>query len=310
MPINVTADIAHPSAMEDFSQSPTDLFRKVRKVRVFLVEGLADGSATQEATALSRALSATGIPQLWELAPGRAGQLGGIAINFSTLTIPQSTDSVYILVTYENVTPNNVTGIPWLVSDSSQEVTESTELHPKDKAPMVFSYQPPEAAGDPNAIGVPGGSTITSTDKAAKPIQHQAHFRYQRTLRKIVLNGVSLTTGLDAIRDMHRCVNQGEFLKLQTGYWRLTDFDEQGILFGTVVKVRVGMLTRVDEDWSSWEVFFDPALGRRVTVNPDIVRALRNRTYDWGWHADNGIIKAGLYKTASFKTIFSNLKLI
>lgn len=309
-PPTVIADIEHPSAHENVTKMPTDLIAQYDVVRVFLVKGLTDGSTNQTATFLDRALSAKGVPQLGTLAPGTAGAAGAIAVNKSTAQAP-STDDCYVLVTYKNPMPG--APVAFIVSDDTSLTSESCQLHPRDKSPMMFTYKPPVQLARPprNApIFVPGGgmhmddSQYYTEDPPAKPEQYQATFRYSRPIRKVVLQGYVINRDLDQFRNCIGGVNDDDWLRYPPGFWRFDDFRNDGILFGNIIKITCGLTSRVTENWMQWEVFNSPDLGRRVTVKASDVAALKRLGYFYDWKALNGIIVAGLHPAYNFVRIF------
>lgn len=316
MAIKVTADVDHPAAHSIVTKEPTDLFPKFDVARVFLVDGLDTNvtPANQVVSAslmLDQAKLAPGVAQLGSLAPGAAGASGAVAIRQASLPIPQSDNSAYVVVSYENPLPGQP--VAFVVSDDTALTTESTQLHPKDKSPMIMTYQAPVVgaaqallrANGNGAIGVLGGALLgVTSDPAAKPEQYQANFRYSRPIRKVSITGYVVNANLDQYRNAIGSVNNAPWLRYGTGFWRFDDFHDDGILFGMIQKVTVGISSRLNENWMNWEVFNSPDLGRRVTVNPADVATLRNLGYFYGWQALNGIIVAGLYPCAGFQGLF------
>lgn len=312
MAVTVIPDIAHPAAKVTKTRDPDSLYTKYEVVRVFLVEGLDDGSSNQSATALARALAASGIPVQGSPAPGQPGQGGAVALDYATIVIPGSDNSVYLLVIYRNAAPGSP--VAFLVSDDTELTVESTQLHPRDKSPMIYSYQPPmvaqkNAPANPNApannptFGKAVYFVVTPTDTQAKAEPKQANFRYSRPIRKVVLQGYVIEKDLNASRSAIGSVNLRTWLNYPPGYWRLDEFRTESVLFGQIIKVTVGLTSRVNENWMVWEPFYSGTLGRTVTVKAEDKNKILKRGYFYGWQAENGIIAAGLYPFADFKSI-------
>jgi hypothetical protein len=295
----VTADIAHPSAKVSRTQS--GIFTLYTVVRVFLVTGLDDGSSTAPATALARSLVAFGIPPQGQPAPGDPGRAGCIAISYDTQTIPQDNESVYVLVTYQTPTPSG--GVSFVVSDDTVLVRETTELHPSDKTPMTISYVS-DAIPAP-AINSPVGQAMifTKADPQASTETLQASFPYSRPLRKVILSGYVFSRVLDRIRGSIGSVNNGKWLGYPKGYWRFDEFRNDGILSGDIVKLTIGMVSRVNENWMQWQLLKSPTLGRRVRVDKKEIQKLVELGYVYTWIIGNGVTATGLHPLANFRSL-------
>ncbi|HZL36699.1 MAG TPA: hypothetical protein VFC78_15375 [Tepidisphaeraceae bacterium] len=299
MAISVIPYQVHPAARVSRVHTPGQLYTKYEVVEVYLVTGLDDGIPNESALALARTLSAQGIPREGTRAPGEPGRAGSIALQYDTLINPDSDNSVYLLVTYRNPTPGSPVG--FTVSDDTVLVREQTELHPKDKSPLLGYYQ----AAMPTMPNPPRGvAMIFTPDKPAPPETIPLSFPFNRPLRKVVISGYVVGKDLTPARAAVGSVNDSTWLNLDVGFWRMDEFRADGVIAGSIVKVTAGMTTRVNENWMQWMPFRSPDLGRRITVAQKDVDALKKLGYFYGQDHCIGLTVAGLHPTVNFKKLF------
>jgi hypothetical protein len=108
---------------------------------------------------------------------------------------------------------------------------------------------------------------------------------------------------LDRLRGAIGSVNNGKWLGYPKGYWRFDEFRNDGILSGDIVKLTIGMVSRVNENWMQWELFKSPTLGRRVSVDPKEIQKLVELGYVYTWIIGNGVTAAGLHPLANFRSL-------
>ena len=287
MPLFVSGPIVHPRANAWFRFNPTAPYCDCGQDVVYLVQGLDSSFAFAPARSLASALAAYGIPKAGSLAPApEQSKYGAVALDYDSEVIPQSTDAVYIIVKYRTPIPRANGGGPALfaIEDDCVLSNEETSLHPATKTPMTIEYNDPKDANNSNNV--------------------LATFGYTRPLRKLVISGYIAGKDLDDVRDSFGFVNENKWFGKPRGYWKFEEFRTDGTLLGNVWKVTAGFTTRVNEDWSEYEVFYNETLGQFVEVKQKDIDELRKLPYVYGWTTRNGITKAGLSDTTDFVKLF------
>jgi hypothetical protein len=166
----VTMDILHPAAKVRKWYDGT--YVRYEVTRVALCQGLAVGFGS--ANVLASSLFTLGIPKLGTPHDGEPGRFGAVVTGYDTGIIPQSDTSCYLLIFYSVVVPT-VLG-PQIISMRRTTVlsTETTQIHPLTKKPIVVISPMPPSIKDPSS-----GKTV-QTGRAQSKV---ATNRYARWLQ-------------------------------------------------------------------------------------------------------------------------------
>lgn len=288
MAVIVTKDIAHPQAQVSTDWSTGKRIDKA--VRVFSVENLDDGSSTQSATALARALQAFGVPP-------RGTSLGNggpaVVVGYSSQQMPNTDNAALLYINYDTPTASGGGSGGFVSSDSTVEIESTTQLHPAMLRPLAMSWSDP---ADPNAA--------TQDDVVS--------MSYPDSLRSLVVEGVFTEAFLDGtVRPSVNKVNNAKWHGLGVAYWRFINISSAltiGSSSGNVLyAAQFSLATHSNRDWSSYAVFRDTHTGKFKTVARADTLAAQGVKYDFDIiynKPGKGILRAGMYDLANFLNLF------
>jgi hypothetical protein len=285
-------DILHPAAKVRKWYDGT--YVRYEVTRVALCQGLAVGFGS--ANVLASSLFTLGIPKLGTPHDGEPGRFGAVVTGYDTGIIPQSDTSCYLLIFYSVVVPT-VLG-PQIISMRRTTVlsTETTQIHPLTKKPIVVISPMPPSIKDPSS-----GKTV-QTGRAQSKV---ATNRYARSLKKVTLSAVVKSENIDAIHDLVGSVNDSKWFDKPKGYWRIDDFDDNETSNSDLAFVEIGLVTRVNEPWLQYDLWWDPLEGQYSPVPADALSRLQAALKSAGGYAFDtfpypGITATGFHPTADF----------
>lgn len=288
MSISVIADVVHPRARASINRVPNTPYITAEQVRVFKVEGLDDGAVGMSATALVRGLTNFGIPTQGTLAPGVLGNTyGASAIDYDTEVIPQSDNSIYVIVRYATPIPRAVGGGPalFVINDKTTQMQTTRSTHPKDLTPLLIGYKDP-------------------TDAHNVIPDRPAEVSYSQSLRRVSVAGYIARQDLTNIRSILNSVNDTDWMGYPKGYWQFKDLETEQTFLGDTTKISAEYVSQVDIPWMHYELLRSEFLGQLITVAPVDSAYFLNKGYFYGQEKRNGITGIGFWKTQPFADIF------
>lgn len=279
-------DILHPLAT--CQQIYNGNFTVFEGARVFHVTPLNDGSTDAPRTALYRAITATGLPKIGDLYPGKPGQAGCFCTNIRPLPIQESDNDAYVIATYSTPLPSGPTTQATIVAFERDTVlaTELAQLHPKDFSPLTYQLPYPAKA-----------------DQQIRP----ANIPYQVKLKRITITAAVRAANVDALENAAGSVNDATWQKFPKGFWLFHRFTEKTTnQFPVIELLELEFLCRVHRNWLEYDWGRNDMLGTRLTIDPKVLAAALSAPYIYGTYDPKktpGIVVAGLYPMVSFKQL-------
>lgn len=240
-------------------------------------------------------IAAAGAP-LGSTFPGSAGlRLQNIQI------VPLSGTIARGVLKYETVPWSG--GSVYLIRDTSYVTSINTQLTPgPDKTPFRVSYDPLK---DVHPLSV---NTLEDT----------LTLQVYGPMRSYQITQIGFGAVPDAPRTYFRYVNADTFLGMAKGFWLFTKFATELSRYSSAFTVDAEILTKQDEDWSSYGVFQDRTTGRYATSDmvATAIDAAKAKAYVYGKiypssaaEEGRGVIRFGPYQTTNFGSIFPGISL-
>lgn len=194
------------------------------------------------------------------------------------------------LYTYERLSSASPI-VTFVLNRQTTMVEEITEIHPGTKEPMAVTW-----IKYTNILpGVP-----VPTDFVIRT----ARFRYPRPLQRLTAKGYYRDgpPPADMINALNS-VNDANWRGLAKGYWWYSGQSDVTLDKGGSYTITLELQTRIDRDWSQWQVLED-VNGRYLQPTQSDVVDLWNLPYAYDVKTRNGITKTGLFRLANFGGIF------
>lgn len=170
--------------------------------------------------------------------------------------------------------------------DSTVLVAAPTQKVTGTGVPLLVS-----STGDAPDIGEATTTLVTSTAP--------------RVMRSLVLYGLFSDRPSTSVLAASNKVNNGTWQGGAAGYWRCEGPRVRYSSRDGMYAVSVGFLTKMDEDWSTYEFAKDPTTGLFIKPDEGILSGLLSAPYAQGvQHDTDGILKVGHYETYNFASTF------
>jgi hypothetical protein len=221
--------------------------------------------------------------------------------SLEAMGIRQADDSIHVLITYESpqgdLIPPGGGGPGFTLEDDTGLIGESTQLLPGNrKIPLVVKFKE-EVTDD-------AGDADTSIR------DYQATIDFQRPVRTVTLTG-TLKKGVSPspYREAVGKVNSDPWNGLGVGYWLVAGLASRTSDFGSTYSIQMQLVTRNNEDWSTYCFLRDRNTDQFVRIEDDVAEDLARFDYEYGViypEGDNskGIIRVGPYEMTNFSSIF------
>jgi hypothetical protein len=303
MPATVILDIVEGSELDDGIAAST-------LKRVAYVHHLDAGALQGDPSVMLRALVVSGMPQFFDPHPSNANYFCNRRV-----VRPETDSSCYVDLYYFR---GAIQGSTWLMTESSTTVSDTTQVHPSGKQILL--------------------QLDTGTGATARTQQWIATTPYPRVVRRITYEGTVIGFNIPgtansqppsmvvgggisptqvAKKDKYTAainhVNSAPWQGLGIGYWWFNDWEVRTPDRGASNTIRASFISKVDQDWSTYEVLRDSNMNKFITVDPAAIAALQSQPYAFdvlyplvNGKSTWGIAKVGNFPLADFIPLFGN----
>lgn len=284
----ILPDLVSDSGLERSYEGPRLIESATRVVQV---TDLNDGSGNATATAMDRAVLAVAQqypPYLRYSSTSSAVVMGhqGAGIFDDVIRVKV----IYRTPTKEQGDSNG--GVNLIISDDTSTVPDTTQFGRDSTGKLVQLIL-----------------KATNANNAALNKQWVGTTTYDRTLRRIVMAGVTLSQNLDPYRLSVNKVNTATWMGLPRGYWRVMNWRSNTQDLGKSYTVQIELLADTERDWSRYVVLRDRNTGCYITVRQQIIGDLEGKPYEhFIQYPTNGniygILRYGPYPVTNFVPLF------
>lgn len=276
----------------DGAELQTSLDGIHRRVRAGRIRGInTTGSVSNpDPRVLEKALAVAGMPGLGDAYPPPVDEtegptVPGLKLKHHILR-PFTNTVTKVFLVYETE-QNQFTPGSFLLSDDTRTFSETTNMIPGTRTPVRLNWTNPD---DPNEF-VPEDFAV---------------FKYERSVRSMVILATIYGNPPTIQRDMVGTVNDNDWGGYPRGYWKVDRYRTESRDRGSSYQVTAEVSTKKNEDWSVYDILQNKHTGQYVPIPDSYAQELVDEDYIYGYTGflNRGIVKIGPYALSPFDILF------